>query len=205
MKVNKVSLETVAGNISQFPATDLPEFAFIGKSNVGKSSLINAMVNRKSLARTSSAPGKTRTINFYNVEDALYFVDLPGYGFAKVSHAEQERWGKVIEFYLKERKQLKEAILLIDIRHEPGKGDRMMYDWMTYYGIEPLIIATKSDKIKRSQLQKQTALIARTLNVKNRDRIIPFSSVTKDGCDKLWKYIDAAISGPEVGDEVTVD
>lgn len=197
MKVNKVSLETVAGNISQFPATNLPEFAFIGKSNVGKSSLINAMVNRKALARTSSAPGKTRTINFYNIEDTLYFVDLPGYGYAKVSHAEQERWGKVIENYLQKREQLKEAILLIDIRHEPGKGDRMMYDWMTYYGIEPLIIATKSDKIKRSQLQKQTALIAKTLGVKNRDRIIPFSSVTKDGCDRLWKYIDTAVAEPK--------
>ncbi len=205
MRVNKVSLETVAGNVSQFPATDLPEFAFIGKSNVGKSSLINAMVNRKSLARTSSAPGKTRTINFYNVEDTLYFVDLPGYGYAKVSHAEQAHWGKVIENYLQNREQLKEAILLIDIRHEPGKGDMMMYDWMTYYGIEPLIIATKSDKIKRSQLQKQTALIARTLKVKNRDRIIPFSSVTKDGCDKLWKYIDAAVMKEQPAAEETAE
>lgn len=200
MKVNRVSLEAVVGNVSQLPATQLPEIAFIGKSNVGKSSLINALVGRKALARTSSSPGKTRTINFYNVEDTLYFVDLPGYGYAKVSRSEQEHWGRVIETYLTKREQLQEAVLLIDIRHEPGKGDCMMYDWMTYYGLNPLIIATKSDKIKRSQLQKQTALIARTLGVKDRDRIIPFSSVTRDGFDALWKYIDALVSsGTELG------
>ncbi len=193
MIIRKAVLETVAGSVKQFPDTEFPEIAMIGKSNVGKSSLINALTGRKSLARTSQAPGKTRTINFYNINDRLYLVDLPGYGYAKVSQKEQQRWGQVIETYLKERKQLAAAVLLIDIRHEPGKGDQMMYDWMTYYGIEPIIIATKRDKIKKSQLQKQIALIANTLEIEDRSRILPVSAETKEGLDEVWDCLAAQI------------
>ena len=196
MKIKKAELETVAGTRAQFPDTTLPEIAMIGKSNVGKSSLINALTGRKSLARTSQSPGKTRTINFYNINDQLYLVDLPGYGYAKVSQAEQQKWGKVIENYLKERRQLKEAVLLLDIRHEPGKGDLMMYDWMTYYGVNPLIILTKKDKIKKSQLQKQVALIRKALGIEDPSRILTVSSETKEGCEEIWACFEESIAGP---------
>ncbi len=189
MKVNNVELDVVAGNSKQFPDSDLIEIAFIGKSNVGKSSLINSLINRKALARTSSKPGKTQTINFYNVESKFYFVDLPGYGYAKVSKKERERWGKFIEQYLYTRKQLKLMVLLIDIRHQPGQNDRLMYDWIVYQGFEPLIIATKMDKLKRSQVNQSVQLIKNTLNA-NTENIIPFSAVTKQGRDEIWQYIE---------------
>ncbi|MBC8542022.1 ribosome biogenesis GTP-binding protein YihA/YsxC [Bianquea renquensis] len=193
MIVNTVSLETVAGMASQIPDTKLPEVAFVGKSNVGKSSLINTLVGRKALARTSSAPGKTRTINFYNVEDLLYFVDLPGYGYAKASKQEQERWGKVIESYLTRRSQLKLLLFLVDIRHEPGANDRQMMEWIRYYQFDPIIIGTKSDKIKRSQIQRQVAVLAKSLGVEDRSRIIPFSALDKSGRDAVWDQIEAAL------------
>lgn len=193
MVIKKASLEAVAAVEKQFPETGLCEIAFIGKSNVGKSSLINALTGRKALARTSQSPGKTRTINFYNINDLLFLVDLPGYGYAKVSQAEQKKWGQVIESYLQTRKQLKESVLLIDIRHEPGAGDKMMYDWMTYYGIEPLIIATKRDKISKNQLQKQLAVIRKSLGIDHMDRIIPVSSETKEGIEQVWEHIEKTI------------
>ena len=194
MNVNNVSLETVCGITSTLPENTLPEFAFAGKSNVGKSSLINAMINRKSLARTSAQPGKTQTINFYNVEDALYFVDLPGYGYAKVSQEIKEKWGKMIERYLKKSKQLKLVFLLIDIRHEPSANDKNMYEWIEYNGFEPVIIATKLDKINRSQVQKHVKMLRTGLGLKKDTILIPFSSETKQGKEELWNIIDSYLT-----------
>ncbi|GMQ59478.1 ribosome biogenesis GTP-binding protein YihA/YsxC [Vallitalea sediminicola] len=195
MNVNNVNLEVVSGNPSQFPDTGLFEIAFAGKSNVGKSSLINALINRKSYARTSSQPGKTQTINFYNIEDKIYFVDLPGYGYAKVSKSERERWGKFIESYLNKRKQIKQILLLVDIRHEPNSNDKMLYDWIVYNGLEPIVIATKLDKIKRSQIDKHVSVIKKSLGIQDRNKIVPFSASTKQGKDALWEIIDNIIEG----------
>ena len=163
MKIVKAELETVCGITSKLPDNMLPEFAFAGKSNVGKSSLINALMQRKSLARTSSQPGKTQTINFYNVNDALYLVDLPGYGYAKAGAAVSAKWGKMVERYLHSSKQLKNVFLLIDIRHEPSANDKQMYEWIRAQGYEPVVLATKLDKIKRSQIDKQKKLIRESL------------------------------------------
>ena len=202
MNVNNVSLETVCGITSTLPENTLPEFAFAGKSNVGKSSLINAMINRKSLARTSAQPGKTQTINFYNVEDALYFVDLPGYGYAKVSQEIKEKWGKMIERYLKKSKQLKLVFLLIDIRHEPSANDKNMYEWIEYNGFEPVIIATKLDKINRSQVQKHVKMLRTGLGLKKETILIPFSSETKQGKEELWSIIDSYLLAEDNTDSV---
>ena len=174
----------------QYPKSDMLEFAFAGRSNVGKSSLINSLVNRKALARTSSQPGKTQTINFYNINDEMYFVDLPGYGYAKVSQAEKEKWGKMIERYLHNSKVLQAVFLLIDIRHEPSANDKQMYDWIMSNGFHPIIIATKLDKIKRSQIQKQVKLIKQGLGVDADTIIIPFSSETKQGREETYELID---------------
>lgn len=190
MVIRRVNLETVCGITSTLPDNKFPEIAFAGKSNVGKSSLINGLLNRKSLARTSATPGKTQTINFYNVNDELYLVDLPGYGYAKVSEAEKVKWGQLIERYLHNSKQLKAVFLLIDIRHEPSANDRMMYDWIVEMGYNPIIIATKLDKIKRSQIQKQVKLIKTTLNLVPGTIIIPFSSTTKQGRDEIWELVE---------------
>lgn len=190
MIIKNVSLETVCGVTSRLPANTKPEIAFAGKSNVGKSSLINALMNRKALARTSSQPGKTQTINFYNVNDAFYYVDLPGYGYAKVSQSEKEKWGKMIENYLKKSSQLRAVFLLIDIRHEPSANDRMMYEWILNNGFHPIIIATKLDKIKRSQLQKQIKLIKNGLQTEPDTILIPFSSETKQGREEIWELIE---------------
>lgn len=190
MIIKSVNLETVCGVTSVLPKNDRIEIAFAGKSNVGKSSLINVLINRKAYARTSSQPGKTQTINFYNINEALYFVDLPGYGYAKVSEAVKEKWGKLIERYLKNSKQLKLVFLLIDIRHDPSANDRNMYEWVTYNGFEPVIIATKLDKINRSQKDKQIKLIRDGLKAKPETRIIPFSSVSKQGRDEIWECIE---------------
>ena len=190
MVIKNVSLETVIGVTSQIPENQKMEIAFAGKSNVGKSSLINALMNRKSLARTSSQPGKTQTINFYNVNDELYFVDLPGYGYAKVSQKEKEKWGKMIEKYLHTSKVLQAVFLLIDIRHEPSANDKQMYDWIMSNGFHPIIIATKLDKIKRSQLSKQIKLIKQGLGVDSDTIVIPFSSETKQGREETYDLID---------------
>lgn len=194
MVIKSATLETVCGITSVLPKNDKPEIAFAGKSNVGKSSLINGLMNRKSLARTSSQPGKTQTINFYNINDELYFVDLPGYGYAKVSVAIKEKWGKMIERYLRTSKQLKLVFLLVDIRHEPSENDRNMYEWIKYQGFEPVIIATKLDKINRSQIEKQIKIIKEGLKVDSKTKIIPFSSVTKQGRDELWELLSDYLS-----------
>lgn len=190
MVIKNVNLETVCGITSKLPENKLPEVAFAGKSNVGKSSLINALMNRKALARTSSQPGKTQTINFYNVNEEIYFVDLPGYGFAKVSEEVKAKWGKMIENYLHKSQQLKAVFLLIDIRHEPGNNDREMYRWITEQGYAPVIIATKLDKIKRSQVDKQLKLIRQTLQAGRDTFIIPFSAESKQGREEIYGIIE---------------
>ena len=190
MKIKKVDLEIVCGITSKLPETDKIEIAFAGKSNVGKSSLINSLVNRKALARTSATPGKTQTINFYNINDEMYLVDLPGYGYAKVSESEKEKWGKLIERYLNTSKQLKAVFLLIDIRHDPSANDKMMYDWIVAMGYQPIIIATKLDKLKRSQVQKNIKAIKEGLGLLPGSIIIPFSSETKQGRDEVWDLVE---------------
>ncbi len=193
MIIKNVSLETVCGVISKLPENIHPEIAFAGKSNVGKSSLINALMNRKSFARTSSQPGKTQTINYYNINDAIYFVDLPGYGYAQANEKVKAQWGKMIEDYLHRSKQLKAVFLLIDIRHAPSENDRIMYSWIRKMGFEPIIIATKLDKINRSQIQKQLKLIRTTLEADKETVMIPFSSTTKQGREEIYEIIDHII------------
>jgi GTP-binding protein len=185
--VNRTDIAATAVSPAQYPATGWPEVAFAGRSNVGKSSLINAMLGRKRLARTSRQPGKTRTINFFSVEDRLYFVDLPGYGYAKVSKAEQSSWGGMVEGYLKNRAPLKRIFLLMDIRHEPGAGDRMIYDWCLHYGLPFTVVATKNDKVPRGQVPRHLAAMRRALEMEGTP--IPFSSETKRGRDELWALI----------------
>ncbi len=192
MVIKNVALETVCGITSKLPENDKPEVAFAGKSNVGKSSLINGLMNRKSLARTSAQPGKTQTINYYNINDYMYLVDLPGYGYAKVSKEVAAKWGKMIEKYLNTSKQLKRVFLLIDIRHEPSANDKLMYDWIIAQGFDPVIIATKADKISKGALQKNVSVIRKTLKCKEGTLIIPYSSVTKQGRDEIWAVIDEA-------------
>ena len=194
MIVKSAELETVCGITSKIPDNDLPEIAFAGKSNVGKSSLINGLLNRKSLARTSAQPGKTQTINFYNVNKNLYFVDLPGYGYAKVSVEIRAKWGKMIERYLHGSPQLKKVFLLIDIRHVPSENDCMMYDWIVDNGYEPVIICTKLDKIKRSQVQKNLKLIREKLDLVPGTTMIPFSAQTKQGRDEIWNLIEETLA-----------
>lgn len=193
MIIKKVSLETVCGVTSKIPDNTLPEVAFAGKSNVGKSSLINALMNRKSLARTSAQPGKTQTINYYNINDALYFVDLPGYGYARANEAVKAQWGRMIENYLHRSGQLRLVFLLIDIRHEPSENDRIMYGWICRNGYHPVIIATKLDKIKRSQVQKQLKLIRTSLEVEPETVIIPFSKETKQGREEIYELLDRLV------------
>ena len=188
--IKKAELETVCGITSKLPEHILPEYAFAGKSNVGKSSLINALMNRKSLARTSSQPGKTQTINFYNINDQLYFVDLPGYGYAKVSLEAKAKWGKMIERYLKKSSVLKRVFLLVDIRHEPSENDKTMYDWIIYQGDQPVVIATKLDKIKRSQVARQVKILREGLGMAKEDVLIPFSAETKQGREEIWKLME---------------
>ncbi len=190
MNVNNVYLDKVGTKLEQYPTNNLMEIAFVGKSNVGKSSLINAMIGRKSLARTSKEPGKTRTINFYNIEESLNFVDLPGYGYAKISKSEREKWGHIIEEYLQNRKQLQAICLLIDIRHEVQKNDLQMYEWLKYYGYNIILVCTKKDKIKPSQVQKHTAQIRKGLGMSTTDTIIPFSAENGEGKKELWEVID---------------
>lgn len=193
MIIKNVNLETVCGITSKLPENVHPEVAFAGKSNVGKSSLINALMNRKSLARTSSQPGKTQTINYYNINDELYFVDLPGYGYAKANEKVKAQWGKMIEDYLHRSRQLKCVFLLIDIRHEPGSNDIIMYDWIKRHGYQPVIIATKLDKINRSQVQKQLKLIRTTLKTDKDTVMIPFSASTKQGRDEIYELLDGIL------------
>ena len=195
MEVKKAELSCVGVNFSQYPKDNKTEIAFVGKSNVGKSTLVNAMVGRNKLARTSSQPGKTRTINFYGVNDSFYIVDVPGYGYAKAPKSEIDRWSRMTEEYMQKRKELVGVVMLIDIRHEPGKNDIIMYDWLKHYGYKIVIAATKLDKINRSQIQKQVALIRKTLGCSKEDYIIPFSGVEKKGKEELWQVIEKEFLG----------
>lgn len=197
MIIRSVNLETVCGVTSTLPENTLPEFAFAGKSNVGKSSLINALMNRKAYARTSAQPGKTQTINFYNINDALYYVDLPGYGYANASVEVKAKWGKMIENYLHSSKQLRCVFLLIDIRHDPSANDKLMYDWIVDQGFSPVIIATKLDKLKRSQVQKQVKAVRVGLGMKKEELLIPFSAETKDGREQIWELIERIAAGED--------
>lgn len=190
MVIKTVELETVCGVTSRLPDNDCPEFAFSGKSNVGKSSLINALMNRKAFARTSAQPGKTQTINFYRINGEWYYVDLPGYGYAKVPVEEKARWGKMIEGYLKKSSMLKCVFLLVDIRHEPSANDKVMYDWIVANGYDPVIIATKLDKLKRSQVPKHIRQIREGLGIKKDGLVIPFSAETKQGREEIWGLIE---------------
>ena len=193
MVIKEVTLETVCGITSTLPENDKPEIAFAGKSNVGKSSLINALMNRKSLARISATPGKTQTINFYNINREIYLVDLPGYGYAKVSEKEKEAWGKMIERYLHKSTMLKAVFLLIDIRHDPSKNDKMMYDWILHQGYEPVIIATKLDKLKKSQVEPALTLIRETLELTEDDALVPFSAEKGEGKEALIRLMTEAV------------
>lgn len=190
MVIKSVNLEKVCGVTSKLPDNKLVEIAFAGKSNVGKSTLINGLMNRKSLARTSQKPGKTQTINYYNINEMLYFVDLPGYGYATANVEVKAQWGKLIEDYLHQSKMIKAVFLLIDIRHKPSENDCIMYDWIVSRGHRPIIIATKLDKIKRSQISKQIKLISDTLDLENDTSVIPYSSLTKQGRDEIYELID---------------
>ncbi|GFI36543.1 putative GTP-binding protein EngB [Lachnospiraceae bacterium] len=190
MIIRSLNLETVCGITSKLPENKLPEIAFAGKSNVGKSSLINVLMNRKSFARISGTPGKTQTINFYNINEELYLVDLPGYGYAKVTEQEKEKWGRMIERYLHGSKQLQAIFLLVDIRHDPSANDRMMYQWVVEMGFHPIIIATKLDKIKRSQVQKQIKSIKQGLGLVPGTAVIPFSASTKQGREEIWELVE---------------
>ena len=195
MVIKSAVLDIVCGITSKIPDTGLPEVAFAGKSNVGKSSLINGLMNRKALARTSAQPGKTQTINFYKINDELDLVDLPGYGYARVTPAEKEKWGKMIENYLHTSHNLKAVFLLIDIRHDPSANDRQMYDWILHNGYEPIIIATKLDKLKRSQVQKNLTAIREGLQLRKGTTVIPYSAETKQGRDEIWELIEALTGG----------
>ena len=195
MVIRSLNLETVCGITSSLPDNLYPEIAFAGKSNVGKSSLINGLMNRKSFARISATPGKTQTVNLYNINEEIYLVDLPGYGYAKVSEKEKIQWGKLIERYLQNSKQLRAVFLLIDIRHAPSANDKTMYEWIAANGYRPVIIATKLDKIKRSQKDKQLKLIREGLSVLPGTVIIPFSSVSKQGRDEIWSYVEEEVLG----------
>ena len=201
MIIKTVNLETVCGVTSRLPENDKPEIAFAGKSNVGKSSLINALMNRKAYARTSSQPGKTQTINFYNINDALYYVDLPGYGYAKISQKEKEKWGKMVERYLHQSKKLRAVFLLIDIRHEPSANDKQMYEWILHQGFEPVIIATKLDKINKSQVQKHLKMLRSGLKTVSGTIVIPYSAITKQGREEIYDLIDSYLEEEAEEDE----
>ena len=197
MVIKNVELETVCGVTSMLPDNKLPEVAFAGKSNVGKSSLINALMNRKSYARISATPGKTQTINFYNINKEIYLVDLPGYGYAKASEKEREAWGQMIERYLNTSEKLRAVFLLVDIRHAPSANDKQMFEWMAYVGYDPIVIATKLDKIKRSQIDKQIKIIRQGLGADKETIIVPFSAETKQGRDIIWDFMDQVIENEE--------
>ena len=195
MKIRSVDLETVCGPTSELPVNDLPEVAFAGRSNVGKSSLINTVMGRKSFARTSQKPGKTQTLNFYKINDEIYLVDLPGYGYAKTSKALSEQWGTMIENYLTESEQLACVFLLVDIRNPVSELDKQMYDWINYLELQPIIIATKADKINRSQLEKHVKQVREGLGADEDDILIPFSAVTRQGLDDIYDLMEQVISG----------
>ncbi len=193
MVIKNVNLETVCGITSLLPDNQLPEFAFAGKSNVGKSSLINGLMNRKNYARTSQEPGKTQTINYYNINNEFYLVDLPGYGFARVSEKTKQQWGKMVENYLHTSRQLRRVFLLIDIRHDPSANDLQMYRWIVHQGFRPVIIATKSDKIKKTQLEKHLNMLRSGLGLPEEAKIYPYSALSKAGRDEIYELMDSIL------------
>lgn len=193
MKVTQAEIVISAVQQSQYPEDKLPEIVLLGRSNVGKSSFINTLIQRKGLARTSSQPGKTQTMNFYKINDAFYFVDMPGYGYAKVSKKEREKWGVMVEEYLQKRENMVLVLLLVDSRHEPTEDDRLMYDWLTYYGLDPVIIATKADKISKVRQKKAVDNIFNTLRPRKRSDVILFSAATKMGKDEAWEVIEGRL------------
>ena len=199
MIIKSATLDTVAGYTSKPVYNKLPEIALAGKSNVGKSSLVNALVNRKALARTSGEPGKTQTINYYLINQSFFLVDLPGYGYAKSAQTEREKWGRMIERYLKGSAVLKNVFLLIDIRHEPGENDRIMYRWIREAGYEPVVIATKADKINRSQLAKQIRVIRESLSLPETVQLIPFSAKTRQGREEILNMIEKMVTEEKEG------
>lgn len=190
MEVRDSFLAKIGTNFSHYPEDGKNEIAFVGKSNVGKSTLINAILNRRALARTSSNPGKTRTINFYEVNNMMYVVDLPGYGYAKAPKTEIEKWGKMINEYLEKRSELKAIIMLVDARHPAGKNDIMMYDWLKHYGYDIVVVATKIDKLNRSQIPKHIKEVRTSLGLTKDDILIPFSGEKKIGIEDLWEVIE---------------
>lgn len=194
MVIKNVNLETVCGITSTLPDNPYPEFAFAGKSNVGKSSLINGLMNRKNYARTSQEPGKTQTINYYNINDEFYLVDLPGYGFARVSQKTKEQWGKMIENYLHTSRQLLRVFLLIDIRHEPSANDVQMYKWIVHQGFQPVIIATKLDKLKKSQRESHINMLRNGLGLPEEIKIFPYSALSKEGRQEIYDYMDELLA-----------
>lgn len=193
MKVHNAEIVISAVSPAQYPEGDLPEIALAGRSNVGKSSFINTLIDRKNLARTSSKPGKTQTLNFYLIENSLHFVDVPGYGYAKVSKTERAKWGKMIETYLTSREQLKAVVSLVDLRHAPSQEDIQMYHFLKYYELPVILVATKGDKIPRGKWNKHESVIKKALEFDPADEFIIFSSVTKEGKDKAWQAIEAAV------------
>ena len=194
MKITKSDLHAIAVGPKQYPQDDLPEIAFAGRSNVGKSSFINSMINRTNLARTSGKPGKTRTINFYIINDSFRFVDLPGYGYAVASKGEIEKWGEIIDRYLTQRENLKEVVLVVDMRHEPTSQDLQMYQWIKSFGYTGIVIATKADKISKGNWQKNVKIIKDKLGIKDTNLIIPYSSEKKINKEKVWNVIEDIIS-----------
>lgn len=203
--LNKARYELTAVKPSQYPSGSMPEVALVGRSNVGKSTIINTLLNRRNLARVSSEPGKTRGINFYNIDDALYLVDLPGYGYAKVSKEKKVSWGDIIETYLNQRQQLGMIVMLVDIRHAPSEEDRVMYGWILEQGLEHLVVATKMDKISRGQVFGRLNEIKKVLGLREGVRLIPYSSETKQGRDDIWKEINGTLQRQNVGTTATVD
>ncbi len=195
MDISRSRYECTAVKPDQYPAGDMPEIALVGRSNVGKSSIINSLLNRKGLARVSSEPGKTRGINFYNIDDTLYFVDLPGYGYAKLSKSEIEKWGEMIESYLQNREGLLKVVQLVDIRHVPSAQDVQMYEWLRYYGLDGIVVATKSDKVSRNQMAKYISIIKKTLALSPEDIIIPVSTLKRTGHDVLLDEIERLLEG----------
>ena len=203
MKIRSSEIEVSAIKREQYPKEGLPEIALVGRSNVGKSSATNALLNRKNFARTSQTPGKTRTINFYKINKEFYFVDLPGYGYAKVSKSEKDKWGVIMERYLQDREELCAIFLLVDIRHEPTNDDVMMYEWIKHFGYNCVVIATKADKISRGQYQKHISIIRKKLQLEKDEKVIPLSSSKKTGVEDVWNEIIAQYE--EHGYEITVD
>ena len=203
MKINKSDLHAIAVKKEQYPQDDLPEIAFAGRSNVGKSSFINSMINRVNLARTSGKPGKTRTINFYIINESFRFVDLPGYGYAQVSKAERNKWKDIIESYLTTRENLLDIVLIVDIRHEPSDQDLIMYDWILSFGFRGLVVATKADKISKGNWHKHINVIKKKLSIEDENLIIPYSAPDKTNRDKAWKILDDILVG-KLGNEEDV-